>query len=91
MNKREMAKIYQQLSKNKITQIEAIREIDQFLSILEEALLEHGKVKFMEKGVFEILERKPRRIANPNTKEPLIIYPQKTVKFKLSSFLKEKA
>lgn len=91
MNKREMAKIYQQLSKNKITQMEAIKEIEQFLNILEEALLEYGKVKFMEKGVFEILERKPRRIADPNTKEPLIIYPQKIVKFKSSSFLKEKA
>lgn len=39
-------------------------------------------------GVFEILIRQPRVIANPVTKEPMKIYPKKTVKFRVSKKMK---
>lgn len=81
MNKRGLAKIYQKMSGNDIDINQAIKEIGVFLETLEEALILNGKIKFIEKGTFEILERKPRTIANPITKELMKIYPKKSVKF----------
>lgn len=43
----------------------------------------------MNRGTFEILDKKPRRIADPVTKEPKIIYPRKDVRFKLSENAKK--
>lgn len=89
MNKRGFAKVYQNMSKDKIDINQAIKEIGTFLETIEEALLLNGKVKFVEKGTFEILERKPRTIANPVTKELMRIYPKKSVKFTPSKKLRK--
>ena len=84
MNKRELAKVYSEMSNGEISERKALKEIDIFLETLEEALLIDGEVKFTKVGVFEILIRKPRVIANPITKELMTIYPKKTVKFRIS-------
>ena len=84
MNKRELAKVYSEMSKGEISERKALKEIDIFLETLEEALLIDGEVKFTKVGVFEILIRKPRVIANPITKELMTIYPKKTVKFRVA-------
>ena len=92
MNKRGLAKVYQKMSKNEIDITQAIKERGIFLETVEEALISSGKVKFVGKGTFEILERKPRIIANPVTKELMKIYPKKSIKFTPSKKLtKEKA
>lgn len=84
MNKKSLAKLYREMNSKTLTVNESIKEIDIFLETLEEALLIDGEVKFTKVGVFEILIRKPRVIANPITKELMTIYPKKTVKFRIS-------
>ncbi|WP_373592285.1 HU family DNA-binding protein [Fusobacterium varium] len=39
---------------------------------------------FRNIGIFEVKKRKARIIANPVNKEPMKIYPRKTVKFRES-------
>lgn len=91
VNKKGFAKIYQEMSKNNIDINEAIKEIGIFLETIEEALIKDRKVKFVERGTFEILERKPRVISNPAPREFMTIYPKKSVKFSISKKLcKEK-
>lgn len=53
-------------------------------------MIADGKIKFIEKGTFEILERKPRIISNPLTRELMTIYPKKSVKFTSSKKLNKK-
>ena len=84
MNKRELAKVYSEVSKGEVSARKALKEIDIFLETVQEALREDDLVVFRNIGIFEVKERKPRTIANPATKEPMKIYPKKTVKFKVS-------
>ncbi|MFV0578953.1 MAG: HU family DNA-binding protein, partial [Fusobacterium ulcerans] len=44
--------------------------------------------KFPRRGIFEILTRKPRVVANPVTKEQMMIYPKKIIKFRASKKIK---
>ena len=60
LNKKGFAKIYKEMNKNNIDINQATKEIEIFLETLEEALVKYGKVKFVERGTFEIMERKPR-------------------------------
>lgn len=90
MNKREFGKLYQKNFDGKISVNDAIEEIDCFLETLAEAIIKEGKVKFMNRGTFEVIDKKPRRIADPVTKEPKIIYPKRDIRFKLSDNAKEK-
>ena len=84
MNKRELAKVYSEISRVKTSERQALKEVDMFFSTLQEALEKYGSVMFINKGIFEVVERKPRTIANPATREPMKIYPRKTVKFRAS-------
>lgn len=90
VNKRRFAKVYRDLSNEKIDINRALKEIENFLKTIEEALIADGKIKFIEKGTFEILERKPRIISNPLTRELMTIYPKKSVKFTSSKKLNKK-
>lgn len=90
MNKRRFAKVYRDLSNEKIDINQTLKEIENFLKTIEEALIADGKIKFIEKGTFEILERKPRIISNPLTRELMTIYPKKIVKFTSSKKLNKK-
>ena len=84
MDKRKFIKLYKEISSNSLTISEVNKEIRIFLETLTDALLLDGEVKFQRIGVFEILTRQSRIIANPKTKEPMKIYPKKTVKFRVS-------
>ena len=55
---------------------------------MKEAITIDGKIKFLKRGTFEILARKPRVVSNPATRENMIIYPCKIVKFKASKKIK---
>ena len=72
------------INKHDITLKQAIQEIDCFLETVKEVLIKDGKVKFVRKGSFDILEKKPRIISNPATRELMKIYPSKTVRFRAS-------
>ena len=84
MNKRELAKVYSEVSKGEISARKALKEIDTFLETMQEVLQKSHSLIFINIGIFEVKERKPRVIANPVTKEPMKIYPRKTVKFRVS-------
>ena len=82
MNKRETAVIYQRLCSREISKGEAVKEIEEFIGVMEKALMIDGGVKFTNIGTLKIVDLKPRRIAHPNTKEPMVITPPKDVRFK---------
>ena len=84
MTKKELAEVYKNLCSRKITVNEAKKEIEDFLVVIEEALKRKERIKFKRVGVMEVVHLKPRRIADPNTKEPMIIYPPKDVRFRES-------
>ena len=88
MNRKELAKLYQKMSWEKITITKAREEIEKFLETVEEAIAIDGEVKFQERGIFEILTRQPRMVSNPVTREQMEIYPKKTVKFRASKKMK---
>ncbi len=60
MNKRELAKVYSTISQRKISQKAALKEIDIFTQTVQEALMKYDSVTFINRGIFEVLERKPR-------------------------------
>ena len=75
MNKRELAKVYKKRhSSNNLT--------------VKEAIALDGEVRFPKRGAFEILIRKPRVVDNPVTKEQMMIYPKKIIKFRASKKIK---
>ena len=88
MNKREFAKIYRKISPNDLTIEAALRDVDIFLETLKDALQIEGKVKFVKRGTFEVISRKPRVISNPATRERMTVYPKKIVKFRASKKIK---
>ena len=84
MNKREFAKIYRKLSPYDATIETVLTDVDFFLETLREALQIEGKVKFVKRGTFEVISRKPRVISNPATRERMTVYPKKIVRFRAS-------
>lgn len=87
MNKKLFVKVYRELSKENISINTALKEVEDFLEVLEKALLIDGKVKFIKKGVFEIIKRKTRRISNPQTRDVMEIYPKKNLRLRVSKCL----
>ncbi len=75
------------MSKERINIKEVLKEIDIFAKTVEEALLIKGYIKFIRRGTFMVLKKKPRTVSNPSTKELMRIYPRKTVKLKISKKL----
>ncbi|RGY62850.1 HU family DNA-binding protein [Fusobacterium ulcerans] len=88
MNRREMAKLYTKMSPEMLSIIKAEDEIEEFLETVKEAIVLDREVKFPRRGIFEILTRKPRVVANPVTKEQMTIYPKKIIKFRASKKMK---
>ena len=88
MNKRDLAKLYSEMSPDRLSIIKAEDEIEEFLETVKEAIALDREVKFPRRGIFEILTRKPRVVANPVTKEQMMIYPKKIIKFRASKKIK---
>lgn len=85
MNKIEFVKKY---SKNgNLTFNDSLEDIDLILELIKEALKNEKIIKFHKKAKFEVITRKERNIANPNTFEKMKIYPKNKVKFSCSSLL----
>ncbi len=84
MNKKELAKMYKEVSNGEISARKAVKKINIFLETLQEALQVDGTVVFINRGIFEIKERNSRIISNPRTRELMKIYPKKIVKFRAS-------
>lgn len=84
MNKKELAKMYKEVSNGEISARKAVKKINIFLETLQEALQVDGTVVFINRGIFEIKERNSRIISNPRTRELMKIHPKKIVKFRAS-------
>ena len=84
MNKKELAKIYKEVSNGEVSARKAVKKINIFIETLQEALQIDGIVVFINRGIFEIKERNSRIISNPVTRERMNIHPKKTVKFRVS-------
>ena len=84
MNKRELAKLYSTVSQGNVSIKAALEEIDIFTQTLQEALMKYDSVTFVNRGILEVLERKPRLVSNPSTRELMKIYPKKVVRFRAS-------
>ncbi|MDH6457857.1 nucleoid DNA-binding protein [Fusobacterium sp. PH5-7] len=88
MNKRNLAKLYSEMSPDRLSIIKAEDEIEEFLETVKEAIFLDREVKFPKRGTFEILTRKPRVVSNPATREQMTIYPKKIIKFRASKKIK---
>ncbi|WP_270446995.1 HU family DNA-binding protein, partial [Fusobacterium varium] len=64
MNKRELAKLYSTASQGNVSIKAALEEIDIFTQTLQEALMKYDSVTFVNRGILEVLERKPRLVSN---------------------------
>ena len=84
MNKRELAKLYSTASQGNVSIKAALEEIDIFTQTLQEALMKYDSVTFVNRGILEVLERKPRLVSNLSTRELMKIYPKKVVRFRAS-------
>lgn len=87
MNKKTLIKLYKEMSPEELTFEEVKREVEIFKQTLIEALVVDGNIKFLRKGVFEIISRQPKTISNPVTRERMVIYPKKTVRFRASKMV----
>ena len=66
------------------------RIVDDFFEALISELTKSNKIKISSFGTFSILNKKERIGRNPKTKVEAKIFSRKVIKFKPSSFLKEK-
>lgn len=90
MDKKSFINLYSKLSEKKMYKQEASKDVEALLETVTELLEKGETVKFLNVGSFSILERKPRVISNPATRERMEIYPKKTVKFIPSKKVQEK-
>ncbi len=81
MDKLEFIKEYKKNYAKKITNIEAKKDVEIFLEVIEKNIVEAKSIKFKGAGTFSLLVRKPRMISNPKTREVMKIYPSAIVKF----------
>lgn len=86
MNKKELAeKIFEKLD---VKRFEAYTFIDLLIEVLVEKLKEGDKVVISTFGTFKVIERREKRVINPNDKEAMTIPARKIVKFLPSKNLK---
>ncbi|MDO4588296.1 MAG: HU family DNA-binding protein [Fusobacterium sp.] len=90
MDKKNFINLYSQLSETKLYKQDAVKDVEILLETVTELLEKGETVKFLNVGSFTILERKPRVISNPATRERMEIYPKKTIKFIPSKKIQEK-
>lgn len=87
MNKRELAEsIYKKLD---IKRFEAYSFIDLLLETVTENLCAGNKVVMSNFGVFKVVERKKKKVINPNDRRAMVIPGRKIVKFYPSRNLKQ--
>ena len=86
MNKRDFTRLYLKYSnKEEMTILEGVKEVDGILDMIGKMLKENGKIKFTNFCSMDVIERAERRIADPNTKEPMIIKPPKKIRFSIAT------
>lgn len=73
-----------------LTRREAKEAVDALIATLRESLARGRAVKIPNFGVFEVVERAPRRGVNPATGRPMMIPAGKALSFRAARKLKER-
>ena len=81
MDKLQFIKKYKENYEKRITNADAKKDVEAFLNLIEDNIVEAGSIKFKGVGTFSLLKRKPRVISNPKTRERMTIYTLPIVKF----------
>lgn len=88
MTKKEFVELY--ATKGDLSKKEAEKYINLFLDSVEEALIDEKEVSFVGWGKWEVVDRAPREVRNPQTQEIMKIEGKKVVKFKTGKLLADK-
>lgn len=88
MTKKEFIELY--ATKGDISKKEAEKYINLFLDSVEESLVKGEDVLFVGWGKWEVVDRAPRDVRNPQTQELMKIEGKKAVKFKVGKLLADK-
>lgn len=88
MTKKEFVELY--ATKGDLSKKEAEKYINLFLDSVEEALIDGKEVSFVGWGKWEVVDRAPREVRNPQTQEIMKIEGKKVVKFKTGKLLANK-
>ena len=76
------------MERQQITRLQAIERVDDFFEILKEALGENGRIEVSGFGVFEVRQRKPKRVTDIKSGKIVEIPSRKVIKFKPGKDLK---
>lgn len=88
MTKKEFVELY--ATKGDLSKKEAEKYINLFLDSVEEALIDGKEVSFVGWGKWEVVDRAPREVRNPQTQEIMKVEGKKVVKFKTGKLLADK-
>jgi len=87
MNKKEIAEyIYKKVD---VKRYEAYSFIDLLMEVIVECLKKGEKVVISNFGTFKIVQRKDKKVINPNDKSSMVIKARKIVKFLPAKKFKE--
>lgn len=64
--------------------------VESLFDIISKEIVSGEEVSIVNFGRFSIVRQKPRPVRNPKTGEPMVLSPDKTVKFKVSQSIKKK-
>ncbi|BBA49778.1 HU family DNA-binding protein [Fusobacterium varium] len=90
MDKLQFIKEYKENHEKRITNADAKKDVEAFLNLIENNIVDVGSIKFKGVGTFSLLRRRARVISNPKTRERMTIYPLAIVKFTPTKAKKEK-
>ena len=76
------------MDRQQITRLQAVDRVDGFFDIVKRALAEEGRIEVRGFGVFEVRQRKPKRVTDIQSKQILEIPSRKVIKFKPGKDLK---
>jgi len=64
--------------------------VHQFLDEIVSELANGNRLEFRDFGVFEVIQRAPRKAQNPKTLEPVDVPAKRAVKFKMGRLMRER-
>lgn len=88
MNKKDIAECIFTRQNNHIKRYEAYSFIDFLIEVVAEQLTKSDKVVISNFGTFYVMDRKAKKVINPNDKKKMVIPARKIVKFLPSKNLK---
>ena len=76
------------MDRQQITRLQAVDRVDGFFDIVKAALTEEGRIEVRGFGVFEVRQRRPKRVTDIQSKKILEIPSRRVIKFKPGKDLK---